>query len=106
MIVPLIAGGADLDLAGEDGFTPLQVAILKTCDIIARMLINADVELNTQNDFGATALHIACARGNFEVVQNLLNHNANRDILDRNGFSARRVAEAFDYVDIVRMFET
>ena len=106
MIVPLIAGGADLDLAGEDGFTPLQVAILKTCDIIARMLIDADVELNTQNDFGATALHIACARGNFEVVQNLLNHNANRDILDGNGFSARQYAEAFDYVDIVRMFET
>ena len=106
MIVPLITAGADTGLAGEHGFTPLQVAIRKDCDIIARMLIAAGVELNTRNDFGATALHIACERGNLGVVQNLLNHNANRDILDRNGFSARRVAEAFDYVDIVRMFET
>ena len=106
MIVPLINYGANLDLAGEDGFTPLQIAIHHDHNIIARMLIAAGVNLDTQNDRGSTALHIACAEGNVDVVENLLEYNANRDLLDNNGFSARRLAEVNSYRDIVRMFET
>ena len=79
MVNQLIVHHADLNLPGEGGFTPLQVAIRDEHDPIAQMLIEADVDVDARNDGGATALHLACARGMRQVVRTLLEHGADPD---------------------------
>jgi len=55
---------------------------------VTELLLNAaDIEIDAQNSVGQTPLHIACARGNWNVVRLLLNKGASPTIADRRGFT-------------------
>ena len=49
---------------------------------------------------GSTALHLACAVGNIEAVQVLLNNGADVGVLDSQGLSAAAVALSAGRVDV------
>lgn len=60
---------------------------------ITQILIESKgIELNAQNTVGQTPLHVACARGNWNVVRLLLNAGANPDIADKRGFTPGQYA--------------
>ncbi len=57
----------------------------ETC---TELLVKAsDIEIDAQNSVGQTPLHIACSRGNWNVVRLLLHKGANPEIADRRGFT-------------------
>lgn len=60
---------------------------------VTELLVKAsDIEIDAQNSVGQTPLHIACSRGNFNVVRLLLNKGANPSIADRRGFTPGQLA--------------
>ena len=55
---------------------------------VTEILVKTDgIELNAQNSVGQTPLHVACARGNWNVARLLLGAGASPDIADRRGFT-------------------
>lgn len=55
---------------------------------VTELLLNADkIDINVQNNYGRTPLHIAAARGNWHVARLLLNAGADAHALDKRGFS-------------------
>ena len=66
------------------------------------LLYGADPNVPTSN--GTMALMMACERGNKEIVQSLLQHNANVDYQDEStGNTPLMVAIQFKYVEIVQL---
>mmetsp|Transcript_13647 Transcript_13647/g.34298 ORF Transcript_13647/g.34298 Transcript_13647/m.34298 type:complete len:1034 (-) Transcript_13647:79-3180(-) len=58
-------------------------------ETVTELLVKAaDIEIDAQNSVGQTPLHIACSRGNWNVVRLLLHKGANPDLADRRGFTA------------------
>mmetsp|Transcript_25357 Transcript_25357/g.59349 ORF Transcript_25357/g.59349 Transcript_25357/m.59349 type:complete len:1036 (+) Transcript_25357:173-3280(+) len=65
--------------------SPTEISSKET---VTELLLNArDIEIDAQNSVGQTALHVACARGNWNVVRLLLNKGGNPNIADRRGFT-------------------
>ena len=61
--------------------------------LVAQLLLNAPgIEVDGANSTGQTALHVACARGNWSVVRLLLQAGASTELVDRRGYSAGQLA--------------
>jgi ankyrin repeat protein len=59
-----------------------------TEETVTQVLLQAPgIEVDAQNSVGQTPLHVACARGNWNVVRYLLKAGANPDVADRRGFT-------------------
>ena len=55
---------------------------------VTELLLAADnIDVNVQNNYGRTPLHIAASRGNWHVARLLINAGADVHILDKRGFS-------------------
>ncbi len=80
----LISNGADVNLKGAGGMTPLHLAI-KYKDVVA-LIIDEGGNVNATNGIGDTPLHIAAQQGNKAVVQLLITQgskiNAKTDLGD------------------------
>lgn len=62
-------------------------------ETVTELLVKAsDIEIDAQNSVGQTPLHIACSRGNWNVVRLLLKKGANPGIADRRGFTPGQLA--------------
>ena len=58
------------------------------------MLIEAGADINNQANYdGNTPLHVAARFGNVQIVQLLLKHNANKDLLNKDEETAFQLAE-------------
>ena len=72
---------------------------------VQRLLNGLDkLSLSERDDHGCTPLHIACARGNIEVVKLLLDLGANFEWKDYNGTTCLHYACAYGQVDVVKMW--
>jgi len=56
------------------------------------LLSQSGIEVCAQNHQGHTALHIACSRGNWQVVRLLLRAGASAAIVDKRGFTPGQLA--------------
>ncbi|KAL3919834.1 MAG: hypothetical protein SGILL_003554 [Bacillariaceae sp.] len=56
------------------------------------LLKTEDVEIDAQNSVGQTPLHVACSRGNWNAVRELLNAGASPDTADRRGYTPGQFA--------------
>jgi ankyrin repeat protein len=68
----LIAAGAKVNQAMDDGSTPLRMACQKGHTEIAAALLAAGAKVNQAADDGSTPLFIACQEGHTEVVAALI----------------------------------
>lgn len=65
--------------------TPMYYAIYDERTENVKLLIEAGANLNHQNDYGRTPLHIASAQGDFDIVLELLEAGADYRIEDMHG---------------------
>jgi ankyrin repeat protein len=109
IIQTLLAGGADPELASDDGTTPLMVAAglghpshspemsrgvrSPGAEDAVKRLLDAGVDVNRVNEADYTALHGAALRGLNEVIQILVDHGANINARDFRGRTPYRLAE-------------
>jgi ankyrin repeat protein len=77
----LLNAGANPDEQGENGETPLTMAILAGHDAVALMLLESGASIEARNRGGFTALHAAAYAGAPEIASALL--NAGADVNDR-----------------------
>ncbi|KAL8800854.1 MAG: hypothetical protein Q9182_004874 [Xanthomendoza sp. 2 TL-2023] len=99
----LLDVGAAIDFRGEYYKTALWLAAKDGRDTIARLLLSQGT--NVDADFhGITPLHIACEQGHVEVVQSLLDFNADTNIRgDNDGRNALHLAARSSVPAIVRL---
>jgi len=92
-----IAAGSDLNVRDPfGGSSPLISAAVFGKTEMAKVLIDAGVDLNFQNNDGSTALHTAAFFCRLEIVQILLEKNADKTIKNKYGATAyENVAGSF-----------
>lgn len=73
-----------INTKNENGFTPLILACYKGNIAVAKFLIKHSKTINTSSDMG-TPLMAATYKGQEELVQLLLEKNANPNLADSNG---------------------
>ena len=77
-----LSRGANVNMRGESGYTPLMFASLNNRLDVVRKLIEAGADVNVQND-GDTALRQAMRKYNFDVARALLAAGADpKDIME------------------------
>ena len=69
-------------------------------DIAVYLVINGFYP-NWLDENGATILHVACANGRADVIQTLLEHGCDKNIVDNWGKRAQDVAADLGYWNIV-----
>jgi len=98
----LIEEGLNVNLA-RSGVTPLMVAASKGQEEIARVIIEAGVNINEKNDDGWNALHKAAHdQPGTGIVELLLESGIDSEAKDRSGKTALMLAEERKHGDIVR----
>ncbi len=73
--------GFDMKIRSILGATLLHKATVRNYSVdLVKLLINFGLNVNAQNNEGATALHFACKNNNYEVVKLLIDNGANVNI--------------------------
>lgn len=67
---------SDINAIGIDGDNALHCVVGWGDLAAAKALIDAGIEVNRYGDLGYTPLHVACMKGNVELVRLLLAHGA------------------------------
>ena len=99
-------GGVDYLTENEEKKTPLHIAICKKNLEAIELLLLAKANLNKRDAIGNTALHYASLNGLESVVNNLLDANANTDIVNNDGKTALDIAKSQNNEVIIKALET
>jgi ankyrin repeat protein len=70
----LLAQGADINAADEQGNTALHMAVAMASEEVVKLLLNRGASVNAKK--GYTPLHLAAYSGYVEIAKNLLSHKA------------------------------
>lgn len=85
-----IAAGENLNLKDNfSGSTPLNTAVVFGKTKIAKLLIDAGVDLSIKNNDGSTPLHTAAFFGHIEMVQMLIDAHADKTLVNKYGATPR-----------------
>ena len=85
MVETLIDKGANINLKGSDGRTPLHFAARKGLKKIAALLINQGANVNEKDNYTITPLHEAAGWGHKEFVALLITNGATINVKRRSG---------------------
>lgn len=88
----LIKAGASVNLVNKDGNNALWMACFAENKAIFDLLIEQGVEIDNQNDNGATALIYTASAGKTEMVKALLDAGADATLMTLDDFTALEVA--------------
>jgi ankyrin len=100
----LIDHGCNLQATCRYGYTALHIASMNNHrDIVELLLSMLVINIDQKGDEGMTALHLACRKGNLEVVLLLLDYNANLEACTRHGMTALHLASKRGYATIAEM---
>ncbi len=111
----LIAAGADVNAANDEGQTALMLLLgVRSRDEareepaslseLTRMLVEAGADLDSQDLTGWSALHAAAAHGFLNPTRDLLNAGASKRLRDINGLSACDLAMDHSHDKLVDLF--
>ncbi len=107
MVKYLLAQGASPTQVAKNKMqtSPLHSAAARKRTKIAQILLEAGVEVNTQQSSGLTALHSAAHNGNLELIKYLLDHQADKSLLTEEGKTALDFAKEAGFEEIVNLLE-
>ena len=106
----LIASGSDInEKEPTSGSSPLTTAAMMNRKEIARLLVEADADLNQANNDGSTALHTAAFFCRTEIVKLLLKNGADKSIRNNSNATALESVQApfemvkpiYDYIQSI-----
>jgi ankyrin repeat protein len=104
MIDLLLRHGAEIDVQDSAGQTPLMRAAQYGHAVASNVLIDAGARVNTADSNSLTALMLASARGQLNIVTQLLTKtNANVNLRENKRWSALTIAAKWGHVEIVEM---
>eukprot|EP00035_Acanthoeca_spectabilis_P016172 m.326914 g.326914 ORF g.326914 m.326914 type:complete len:284 (+) comp16489_c0_seq2:777-1628(+) len=98
----LIAAGANLNLQGANGMTPLHVAVLQNHMLLVDLLVRSRANLDAPSSNGWTPLIWATTTKKPEVAQALISAGANLDVVDQSGQTALIAAAEGNQTEIAR----
>ena len=84
-------------------FTALMLSAAKGQDLCARVLIEANANLEYQNTDHVTALNVACFDGQPECAMLLLRAGARADVVDRYGDTPQSIAKEKGLHDVLAL---
>ncbi|CAK4479061.1 unnamed protein product [Aphanomyces euteiches] len=100
----LLEKKAKASIVNENCETPLFRAIVEGhFDIVVALLEASDPSVNKANYEDATPLHEASKKGKLDIVKLLLDHGADVDSTDQDGFTALEWASYNGYFEIVKI---
>ncbi len=100
----LIDAGANLDVRGDNGETPLITAIIEGHVLVASLLIDRGAGIQARNKGGFTPLHAAAYANAVEIAEKLLSRGANiKDQLNKAGVSPLSVASEEGHPGLVKV---
>jgi ankyrin repeat protein len=90
-------------LTTSGGCTPLIKALLEKDETTCIGILESEcTTINTKNDVGWTALHIACRNNLFDFVTMLLDHGADPNIQEDSGWTSLIMASRYSKLAIVK----
>ena len=95
-------------IQGNDGFTPLTLAIAKSSsDTVSMLLADIRTDVNMKEGGGLTPLHMAVSCGNKEIVELLMKNNRLEKEVKVEGLTALEFINTMDDPDesLVKMLE-
>jgi ankyrin repeat protein len=103
VVQSLLRHGAEVNVVGLWGRTPLLLASVRGHLEVVRWLLEHGADVNAKDVNNWTSLHLAAYYGHFEISRALLKYSA--DTNSRNNFGCTPLHEASNYghVDIVRL---
>ena len=103
----LLDAGADQGVRDAYGWTPLMRAVdRRRLDFVRLLLDTPGADLGARQEDGATALHIAAASGDIEIVRLLVTRGADRSAENRDGRTAADVARTAGHEEIAGYLES
>jgi ankyrin repeat protein len=94
----LLSSGADPNLRDIYGYEERE-------QVVQVLLEQAEVNLNAKNDQGATALHLAAAKGNEALTRSLLLAGADPSMGDRKGRTPENMAVAAGHENTAKLLK-
>jgi len=101
-IEQLVAQGADVNRAAEDGYTALMLASSSRHPPLVRALLDHGARVNAVNSRGGTALMYAATAGDLETAELLIEKGAAVNARAANGWTALTLASARGFETVVR----
>lgn len=98
----LIAAGADVALTNADGNNAIWLACVEQRLDMIDILAQAGVDLDHQNDGGASALMFCASSGRFAAVRHLVERGAKIAAETQDGFSAIDMANTLEILNYLR----
>ena len=83
--------------------TVLAIAAENGHEMVVKLLLKADADVNGQDPYGKTALHIAAQHGHMAVAKVLLQAKADVNMKDNHGWTATYYAAKKGWVAMVRL---
>lgn len=103
----LLDHGAEVNIRDIYHWTPLMRASFSGHEqAVAVLLSDAEIDVNAQDDNGATAMHHAATNGYAGIVELLLEHNASSSIRDRFELDPRGRAVVNNHTLIVSLLDS
>ena len=97
-LLALIAAGADVNAADDEGGVALIWACATGHDVCTHELVKAGAEVNAAvHDTGRTSLMYACCYNKVACVFVLLDANANPSLVNKYGWTAARFAQGYNH---------
>ncbi|CAM9865897.1 unnamed protein product [Chrysoparadoxa australica] len=104
MVLLLLKYGASANAVDYWGYTPILGASSNGQGHIIQILLASDKSLaDTSNNFGASPLHRACAKGHLKVTTQLIDQGASLEEPDANGCTPLHTACRWSHTRIVEL---
>ena len=110
----LVANGAKVNIAANDGMTPFLQATLgvssgkvsiELCDLLRKKGANINAALSKQSAKGWTALHYAAVNGDVELVKYLVKYGANVNKSTGEGSTPLFLARLGNHEEVVQILK-
>lgn len=104
-ITAILKWGADCHIQDPRGLTPLNALATRDYPQAARVLLDADADINTVDKHMKSALHRAVQREKINVVKVLLDYGIDIDAVDDIGISSIHLACGIGNITIFRLLQ-